>query len=241
SMKKIHSSLLIILMLMVSIGVSQAALDSGVGGNGKIKSEVRDLSVFTGVMVEGSMDVDIVQGSKQSVTISAEENLLELITTEIDDGILIIFSKKSYRSRRGIKIQISMEKIDTAVVKGSGDINIAGGFKGETLILTVKGSGDINLFDCQTGVLDCYVMGSGDVRITGKTETANLSLKGSGDIHAMELTGQTVNAEVLGSGDIRTHAVKILVATVKGSGDIAYSGNPEVTSSVLGSGDITKK
>ncbi|MBN2446104.1 MAG: DUF2807 domain-containing protein [Phycisphaerae bacterium] len=186
-------------------------------GSGVLVSESRTVEGFNAVTLKGSSDVTIEIGEAQSVQVTADDNLLPLISTEVHDGCLVIGAQGSYTTRQRIKVAIVSPELREAEIHGSGDMNIQG-VGGESLHLVIEGSGDINA--------------------AGTVDTARLVVDGSGDINASKLKARHVVAEVNGSGNIRAHADEELDAAVNGSGDIRYSGKPNLVNRAVSSGTI---
>jgi len=233
--------ILLAVVLTAVFPVQGAMLGSTVTGDGPVVTETRTLPSFSKIIVKGSMDAKISRSDTQRVTINAQENLLPLIQTNVDDDTLIIETESSCSTTATLRIDITLPDLRSAAVDGSGDILVTGPFDMDTLILEIQGSGDIRLKESAVGELDCHVMGSGDIVLSGTAETARYKVKGSGDIDAYGMPAKTVIAHIHGSGDIRTRADGRLDAKIYGSGDIHYTGHPEVTRSVFGSGDVVKK
>ena len=62
----------------------------GVHGSGNVASDKRDLTGFRAVDVGGVFQVEITAQKEFSVEVEGDDNLLPLIKTEVDDGVLKI-------------------------------------------------------------------------------------------------------------------------------------------------------
>jgi len=213
-MKNIRIVGISVLVLLLAIGVAAAG---SVKGSGNLKIEERSVGDFHGVSLMGSPDVTITVGGAPSMSVEAEDNILPLITTEVVDGILEIGSEKSFSSRKGIHVTLTVPELSSVMVQGSGDIT-AEGVQGDLFKATVKGSGDIE--------------------VTGSVQRVEVDVLGSGDIKLFGLDAIDGEATVKGSGDIRIQASGTLDLSVMGSGDIRYRGTTQVEKAVHGSGDI---
>lgn len=211
--------LVLIGMLALGAGTSLAGYFGGdqVKGSGNVQTEERTISDFTSVSLSGSPDLYIEVGGAPSLSIKAEDNLLALIRTEVKGDTLVIDSEKSYSSRKGIVIRVTVPDLESARLIGSGDIDIKG---------------------LQGDHFEASVQGSGDVRVEGTVRALSATVQGSGDMHLYDLNALDADVRVVGSGDIRVQVTGNLEASIQGSGDIRYRGNPQVKSSVQGSGDI---
>lgn len=229
-MKKL---ILILAVLFIASSPVQAqwwGSSETVKGNGEMTSEKRNTGDYDEISLVGSMDVELVLGSEGNLTIEAESNLQEYITTEVNGGTLKISIEKGYNLRptrnKGIKVTVPFKDLDAVEVTGSGDLWNSATITTRNFSTKLTGSGDIKL-DLEVENLEGAVTGSGDIKLRGKARDFDCKVTGSGDFKAYDLRAENVEATVMGSGDIQISANKKLKAKVMGSGDIKYKGNPE--------------
>ncbi|TDN82362.1 putative autotransporter adhesin-like protein [Salegentibacter sp. 24] len=201
-----------------------------VKGNGEMTSEKRNTGDYDEISLVGSMDVELVRGTEGNLTVVAESNLQEYITTEVNNNILKISVKKGYNLKpnknNNIKITVPFDHIDAVEVTGSGDLWNSATINAKNFSTALTGSGDIKL-EVEVENLEATITGSGDTQLSGKAQDFEVNVKGSGDFKAYDLKADNVEATVMGSGDIRVSANSRLKAKVMGSGDITYNGNPK--------------
>ena len=89
-------------------------------GSGKIATERRDLKGFKGVEVGGVFQVEITAGKDFEVEVETDDNLLALIETEVDDGVLEIGSKGRISPTDKILVRISAPDINDLEVSRRG-------------------------------------------------------------------------------------------------------------------------
>ena len=195
------------------------------------------LGAFTGVQVEGSLDVLVHTDGQQGVSVEGQANLIELITADVKKGILVLSVSKCYRTSKPFVVHITQPSLSELRVMGSGTITGDGILRSAELALDVQGSGDIKL-NVAVVKLKTTVEGSGDIRVGGDCSELIAEVNGSGDVNAFELRASEAKASVNGSGNIRVNANSKLDAEVNGSGDISYRGAPILTKEVSGSGEI---
>ena len=70
---------------------------SGIPGSGVIVAESRFVDDFDAISLNGSANLLISVGEPASVTVEIDDNLLDVITTEVDNGCLEIRNTKNYR------------------------------------------------------------------------------------------------------------------------------------------------
>ncbi|UCF67643.1 MAG: DUF2807 domain-containing protein [Acidobacteriota bacterium] len=216
-----HTSLYLLSAALAAVWMTGCFVVNGfatVKGSGNTASEQRSVGPFERIEIQGSADAIVQIGEPQQLNVEADDNILGLITTEVRGETLVISSKESYSSRRGVTVMITVPKLEAVEIAGSGDVTIEGL------------AGD---------VFEAEVRGSGDIVGRGTVSDVEAVIKGSGDIDLSSLIADRARASIFGSGDIDLHATQAVDLSIRGSGDITYRGKPEVVKkSVLGSGDI---
>lgn len=192
---------------------------SGQRGSGISATQTRALGEFHAIRIEGSCDVQATVGGAQSVQITADDNLIDDLTTEVKDGVLVIATRpgKNLWFRVDAHATISVPRLDGMHIEGSGDAVLTG----------VSGE------DFKAGI-----EGSGDMRVAGKSTKLSLAIEGSGDADLSMLECQDVSVSIEGSGDARVRCGANLSASISGSGDIGYIGSPHTSISISGSGEV---
>jgi hypothetical protein len=207
------------LLLLAGCGVS---LPGPTSGTGAVKTETRTVSGFTAVELGGNGDVTVQQNGTESLTISAEENLLPLLTSEVVDGTLKLGVKDGARidSTQPIGYQITVKNLSGLDLGGSGNQTVTG---------------------VKTASLRVRVAGSGAVTATGTADAQDVQIAGSGTYRGIGLTSKTASVNSAGSGTAELSVSDRLDVKIIGSGTVTYSGSPQITQSVIGSGTLRKQ
>lgn len=192
----------------------------GIEGSGDLVTEEREVREFDEIRSYGSFDIIVTIGEPRSVKLTFDDNLIDIIETDVRSGVLKIRTDESYSSDRPCQVEITVPHLKGLYLSGSGDIDVS--------------SLDEDYFECS-------ISGSGDINLEGKARETEFKISGSGEIDARDLTADDVYVKISGSGDVRVHAEESFDGTVSGSGNIYYSGQPNsLSTSVSGSGRIKK-
>jgi hypothetical protein len=221
---------------------ASTAFAASVTGSGRPVTETRAVSGFTGVALAIPGRVEVTQGDQESLTITADDNVLALIQTVVEGGTLKIrWTEKNLSvDRATIRIAVGAKTVERLAVGGSGNLR-TGPLRGARLSLSVGGAGDITIASLATGELETNIGGSGNVVIEGgSADSVVASIAGSGDLKAPKLAARRVKVNVAGSGDASVWASESLNVSVAGSGSIRYYGDPKIGKSIVGSGDIRR-
>jgi hypothetical protein len=210
-------------------------------GSGKVVSENREVSGFTSVLVTGSGQAQVTVGDSDSLVIEAEDNILPLIESSVQNGKLTIGLKPntSISTMRGIRYTITVKSLTGVETSGSADITVTNTARADTFDAATSGSGAITLSDVQATTLNVHTSGSGNIDASGKVDTASITTSGSGNLSGANLQCASANATTSGSGNITLWVTGSLTARTSGSGNVKYYGQPTVTRSESGSGRVT--
>ena len=192
-------------------------------GSGQLSSEPRQVTGFTKVEFSGPGTLAIEQTGTESLTISAENNLLPKLTSQVSGDTLMLKPKSN------TKIVTTKPITYTLTVK-----NFTG--------LAVSGSGTVTASNLTTPSLSTDMSGSATITASGTADDQNLNMSGSGRYQAEQLSSKTVKINMSGSGTATVHASEVLDIHLTGSGTLTYTGDPKrVTQQISGSGKLIKK
>lgn len=235
--------LLVVLSAFISINTFAQKWET-IKGDGNVKKETREVNNFTELASQGPMEVKIAYGNSDKITVEADENLLPYIETNVENGKLMIKSKKNVnlRSTSKMMVYVSMTKINVLHLSGSGNISGSGSFTNDDKTsMAVSGSGNLSLkFDTFKN-LDVSVSGSGNINLSGNANSVAAHVSGSGNIDCSSIKSNDVDVKLSGSGNIKVYADNSIDAIISGSGNVFYKGNAEkINSKVAGSGKVLK-
>jgi Putative auto-transporter adhesin, head GIN domain len=194
-------------------------------GSGTAKTESRTVAPFTAIRMEigGRAEIERTPGSSPgaaaSLAVTADDNLLGLLTTEVKDGTLILGTEKG----KSLAGKMPVYKITVADLRS----------------LELKGSGEADAGKLDSNALSVAVAGSSAAKLAGRADELTIAVSGSAACNAGALTAKRATVSVSGSGDVTVNASEALDAKVSGSGSVHYLGAPKLTKAVSGSGSIT--
>ena len=208
--------------LTLSVVVLLLAACSVTRGSGQLATESREVSGFSKVELSGSGELTIQKTGTESLSISAEDNLLPRLTSEVSNDTLVLGTKPNTTILPERPITYSVTVKDLTGV-------------------TVSGSGSVRVPDLTTTGLNIGISGSGTITANGTVNDQDLQISGSGRYEAAQLTSKTVKANISGSGTANVLATEVLDVKISGSGTVTYTGNPQVEQEISGSGKLIKK
>jgi len=233
-----------------------------VEGDRYLVTETRRVTTFNELRNSTSFDVIYKQADTFGISISAEENIMNYIETNVYDESLEIRTSPAticldYNEKPVVTVTSPL--LRKVVNSGSGSL-IADRMTGETVIIKNSGSGDISAelaecddfetilsgsgdIDIQTLIClnsDIFISGSGNTSVSGNCETTHLKVSGSGNFYGSGMETNTASVIISGSGSTYTNIEEYLNGHISGSGNIYIKGNPEIEQTISGSGRIIR-
>jgi hypothetical protein len=212
-----------------------------VRGNGKTATEQRNTSGFTTVETHGSIDIIVSQGAYK-IQVESDENLLQYIETQVENGRLLVHFKDGLwlTHYNSAKVYVTAPVLTGFETHGSGNISSEGKISDNgKMKMIISGSGDIKL-DADCPDIETETHGSGNITLAGESKNISSKIFGSGNVRAGNLKAEDVKVAVHGSGDTDVFASVSLEVKVFGSGDVRYKGSPKINTEIHGSGSVRK-
>src|SRR6266550_1504504 len=135
-------ALLLILVQLVSAACHHN-FNHGVTGSGKRAMQKRDVASFTSISTQGAFDIQVVCQKPVSLEIEGDDNILPLITTEVNNSVLYIKGIQNYSVREPINVRISVPNLDGITMSGAGKTDISG-IKNDKFEIDTSGAAKID-------------------------------------------------------------------------------------------------
>lgn len=215
---------------------------TGVKGNGNVVTAERDITEsFSIIKATEGLDVYLTQSNEAEIAVEADENLHDLILTEIENGVLKIHTKQSIGRASAKKIHVSFKDISSIVSTSGSDVYSTNTISADELTLKSTSGSDMKL-SINATILNCTSTSGSDLRLSGKTQKLIAQATSGSDIKAGDLEAESSQVKATSGADITVNTSKELTASATSGGDIKYYGNPEkVNKNNSSAGSVRKK
>ena len=217
-------------------------LIGGVKGNGNVQSVERDINGnFDAIEVSRGLDVYLTQGDAVSLKVQADENLHDIIMTEVENNVLKIYAEDNITRSSAQKVILSFTEINRIASHSGSDVYGTNRFVLDDIELTSTSGSDMEL-DIEADVIECSANSGSDMRLSGKASKLYATATSGSDIKAGNLKVRISEVKANSGADITVHASEELIAKANSGGDVKYYGNPEKVTKRDGvSGSVRKQ
>jgi len=217
-----------------------ASCGAKLDGSGNVTTQTRTVEGnYESISAETGLEVYVVQGSKASVIVEADDNLQEHIKVEVNGSELKIYADADINAgTKKITVTlpniVSLEASSTAIIKSKIVI------KSDEISLNAESAASIEVgVDAKT--VNCEASSSGTLKVSGKTSDLNTVSSSGGSINASALTAEDAEAEASSGGNTKVNVTGKLTADAESGGIITYINNPKTVKSNATSGGSVNK
>ena len=211
-------------------------------GSGHIVTENRHTGDFHGISSSAAIDVELVSGPTTEVVVSADDNILKYVRTEVEDGILRIgYRNNSSISNSHVKVFVTAPAVDDLNASSSADILAKNVLKSNgTIRLQASSSGSVTA-EVDAPQVDARASSSGDIKLAGRTRDYSADASSAGQIKSFDLLSENARVSVNSGGSARVYASVKLKAEASSGGDVDYRGGAAVEKTENSGGSVSRK
>lgn len=223
----------IILVALIAFTAVSCRFDLDLGqvrGNGNVQTEERNMNQeFTQVKASSGLKVILQEGTTQKVVVEADENLLPIIETYVDNGMLRIRTTENIRNASSKKVLVTYTTLDEIRASSGSTVVVKDQVKTERLTIDASSGAAI---DADVFSKDLYLEASSgaDLDISGKTKMLKTKASSGAFIDAENVLSVRCEARASSGGNISVNVKEHLEAKASSGGNIDYYGEPTVHS-----------
>ena len=229
----------IILALLSSSCMLDMNFGSGVKGNGEVVEETREVTEdFTAIAASEGLDVFVTQDSEFRIRVEADENVIDLIGTDIRDGKLKVHAIENI-GRATKKVYVSLPEITALEANSGSDLVGQGLIEADKVQLNASSGADLNV-ELVADQVEANCSSGADIRLGGSTNLLYADASSGSDIKALDLASKVCRANASSGADIKVQVIEQLTADANSGADIGYTGDPKVETRKSVSGSVHK-
>jgi hypothetical protein len=190
-------------------------------GSGRLETEARTVQGFDSVEVSAAGHLIVEQTGVESLQITAEDNVLPLVQSEVRNGRLVLglAPGSSVTTTREVLFRLTVR--DLAEVEASG-------------------ASRVGLRGVDTAELALRVSGASDLTASGHAERVQIHLLGASHCEAPQLRIHALAAELSGASYALVRVSASLEANASGASVLEYLGDPTLVANVSGSSIVRR-
>lgn len=220
-------------------------LSSGFGSFGTEKTEVRNLSGFSSINVSTGIDLFITMGNVESVKVVADDDIIDQLKTEVEDGTLKIYMKSrslfSWNWNKVRKVYVQLKTLEKLDASSGSDVVSENTLRGSKIAISTSSGSDVKL-DLVYDEIKIDSSSGSDAELSGECNLLEAHSSSGSDIDAADLESKVCHASASSGADAVVNASDEIHADASSGADIRYIGNPANKDlNESSGGDVTRK
>jgi hypothetical protein len=208
-------------------------------GSGNSTTEDRQMDDFTQISIQGDYQITLVQDNSMLVAITADDNLLQYITTTVSGGALVINTQGHLCVSNSISINVGVGALTSIKASGKDEITAEGTITAEDLLLQCSGAENITI-NLNATNLSTNINGQGTINLTGSATSHTINISGNGTLNAFDFAVDNFTTQTSGAGNYQVKVADTMTLHTTGSSVVEYIGSPTIVDDNKGSSKITK-
>ncbi len=196
-----------------------------ISGNGDVRVESREVSDFNSVDASNGLHVFITFGDASSLQVEADENLHEIIRTEVESGQLRVYTEKNIRNAKAKNIRITVPSLKEIEVSSAADVKCENVLNTSQIELSASSAGSLRL-ETNAGEIRVDASSSGSIELRGEVGELDVDVSSAGTVDADRLQAKYVRVSASSAGNASVWALEELKADASSAGNIQYKGEP---------------
>ena len=228
---------------MRSILLLTALFISSAFAFGQVKQD-RTVGDFSGIEVSGAFTVYLRMGEKSAVTVVADKEIIDRVTTEVDNDILEVELDQEWwdwaKDVDDIEVYITLSTVKSLEFSGACVVKGKNSLRGTAIEIEASGACKLEAsFACNT--LEMDFSGATKATLSGNCTKVILDASGASAIYAADLQTETTSMDVSGASKVEVWVTNTLSIEASGASKVLYKGDPPtITKDVSGASSISK-
>jgi hypothetical protein len=225
------------IFLGIVIAITLNSCINTIDGNGNVITKKRAVSSFNKIDVSGGFEIVLNQANKEKLELEADENLIDLIKTNVKNNTLYISSTKPIGNSKTLRLYVTTVNVNEIKASGAIELKNKGIYQVNSLEIDISGAADLDL-DLNVENLTIDMSGASEINLSGIANNFEIKISGAGELQASKLKTNNTSIDVSGAGNAIVYVKKTLNIKVSGAGSIQYKGSPKIQEDISGAGSV---
>ncbi len=207
----------ILTILLCSIGIFGIAQSK----------QSRDITPFKGVDASGAANVYFTNSDTLSLVLEGNSDELNYIETKVEDNVLYIKTKGTFRYP--FKIKLTGNTLNFITISGAASFISSNDIKTDSLTLEASGAANVDLPVTARSVR-ATISGASDVTLWGNTQNLFANVSGASGLKAYKLNSLNTTVTASGASSAKVFASQKVNLNATGASTIKFKGEPKEVS-----------
>lgn len=222
---KTMAKIIFVLLMIIS---TTSCMICGTKGNREVITQERNpTSTFDGIKVSKGINLILTQGNDEKITVETDENLQDLLITNVNNNQLLeVYFDKNVRRATTKNVYVTAKNINLLKSSSGSSIISENAIRSESVQIKSSSGSSIRVEIVAPEISIAASSGS-SIKIIGKTNNFTAKASSGSSIKADRLEAVEAEAKASSGAHIELNVTGVLTASASSGGSIDYEGNPK--------------
>jgi hypothetical protein len=233
-------TILITAYLMLLFSTASCFFDGVKGSNNVVSEERAIISNFETIKVHQGISVYLSQGNKTELRVEADDNIIDLLITEVKDNELNIYFEKNVYKAKARNVYLTTSEISKIITSSGAMVKSDSSIQTPTITAEASSGSSIKI-DVNTNEVISESSSGAIINLSGNTTSLTVNSNSGSSINASKLACQNATASANSGARISLNVNEELTANANSGGSISFDGNPtQINKSTSSGGSVSK-
>lgn len=220
--------ILLCCLVVISFVSCRYSIDlDGVKGNGNITTEKRTVEEkFEKIQVSTGIEVIVSQNDVVSISVETDENIQSLITTNVENGVLVIGTNEMYNTEKSPIVRVSLPIITGLKASSGSTVSSQSVLKSALLNIDASSGSEFTL-DVEADSISLESSSGSEITVSGKALKVETASSSGSEINAGELLANEIFSQTSSGSSTAVYPILSLKAKASSGSQIKYKNIPK--------------
>ena len=199
-----------------------------VPGSGNVASQIKPLEGFTRVNIGNAFHVEIKESTQFSVSISADDNVIDLVEAEKEGDTLRIGLEAGDYSEVTLKARITMPELLGVMLNGASRATLEGFSSANDLSISLSGASALEGY-VEARAADLRINGASKITLAGSTDSLQVRASGASILNLQHFSIDRASVVLDGASQVTANVRGAIEhARLTGASILLYDGEPDL-------------
>ncbi len=230
---------LLVALLATSCEIKINGLQSVSGSKNVVTATRSVVENFSKIEACCGLDVEILQGPENAITVEADDNLHQYIQTTIENESLKITTTKNIKRAAEKKIRVTFKQLEAIRASSGAEVTSRTILLLPSLDLKSSSGSEIDL-SIESETIRCQASSGSSIELSGKALNLEATTSSGAQLKAKELLTNTTIAAASSGSTLQVYPILNLNAKATSGGSILFYNEPDAITKKTSSGGSVK-
>jgi len=225
----------LVALWLVVFSLTAVSCIAHIHGNGKVVKQERNVSGFDKISVSMGIEVILNQDTFEKVVVEVDENIQEILKTEVTGGKLKIYLEEGVSHAKTMKVYVTLKQLNSLAASSGSEVKTVNRINAENLTVSSSSGSEVSMeVNCSMVTVDSS--SGSELTVSGTSMAIKAESSSGSGLDASKLVAEKGEASASSGSHLNVHVTKEIKAHASSGSNIAVSGNPGTRDSNSSSG-----